>query len=261
MGAVHLPTGVRLPYTARGDPGGTPVVCLHAWLESRGSFDRLLPLLPDGTYALAPDLRGHGDADTPPGGYTLTEAAADVRAFLDATELGPAVLVGSSSGGYVAQQVAVDASEWVSGLVLLGAPRSLQGRPPFADEVDRLADPLDPAWVRESLTWYPWSQEVPDAYVDARVADALRVPAAVWRASLDGLTSARPPTEAGTVRAPTLVVHGGSDTLLPVTEAQALAAAIPASRLVVYEDTGHLVLWEQPGRIADDVRAFLTIAA
>jgi pimeloyl-ACP methyl ester carboxylesterase len=259
-GAVRLATGVTLPYVARGDAGGTPLVCVHAWLESRGSFDRLRPLLPDDTYALAPDLRGHGEADKPPSGYALTDVAADVRAFLDALGLGPAVLVGSSSGGYVAQQVAVDAPERVSGLVLLGAPRSLQGRPPFADEVDRLAGPLDPAWVRESLTWFPRFQEVPDAYVDARVADALRIPAAVWQASLDGLASARPPTEAGTIRAPTLVLHGARDALLPVTEAQALAAAIPTSRLVVYENTGHLVLWEQPGRIAGDVGAFFTMA-
>ena len=38
---------------------------------------------------------------------------------------------------------------------------------------------------------------------------------------------------------------------------QALTAAIPASRLVVYEDTGHLVLWEQPERVASDLTAFV----
>jgi len=39
-----------------------PVVLLHAWGESLGCFDRLLPLLPVVIYAVAMDQRGHGDA-------------------------------------------------------------------------------------------------------------------------------------------------------------------------------------------------------
>jgi pimeloyl-ACP methyl ester carboxylesterase len=47
------------------------------------------------------------------------------------------------------------------------------------------------------------------------------------------------------------------DELLTREHQQGLAAAIPASRLVVYEDTGHLVLWEQPERVAADLTAFV----
>ena len=45
--------------------------------------------------------------------------------------------------------------------------------------------------------------------------------------------------------------------MLTREQQQALTAAIPASRLVVYEDTGHLVLWEQPERVASDLTAFV----
>ena len=148
--AVRLRTGLTVPYVAQGDRSGVPVVLLHAWGESLGSFDRLLPLLPATIHAVAMDQRGHGAADQPADGYTLVDLADDVEAFMDAAGLSAAVLVGSSSGGYVAQQVAVRSPDRVNGLVLVGSPRSLRGRPSFADEVDRLTDPVDRAWVTAS---------------------------------------------------------------------------------------------------------------
>jgi len=168
-----------------------------------------------------------------------------------------AVLLGSSSGGYVAQQVAVQVPRRVDGLVLVGAPRSLRGRPAFADEVDRLTDPVDPSWVGESLTWFPRYHHVPDWYIKDRIRDGLRVPAHVWMAGLAGLTAAVPPSESGTITAPTLIIWGERDELLPLQDGHLLAAAIPGSRLVVYQDTGHLVLWEQPQRVATDLVDFV----
>lgn len=82
------------------------------------------------------------------------------------------------------------------------------------------------------------------------------MPARAWRESLTGLITARPPTESGTITAPALIVWGASDQLLTREDEQALAAAIPGSRLIVYEDTGHLVLWEQPERVAVDLTVF-----
>jgi rifampin ADP-ribosylating transferase len=254
---VSLTTGVSVPYVAVGPADAAPVVLLHAWGESRRSFDRLLPLLPHTIHAVAMDLRGHGDADKPAAGYALAEVAADVVAFMDAVGVPNAVLLGSSSGGYVAQQVAITSPHRVTGLVLVGSPRSLQGRPSFADEVDQLTDPVDPAWVRRSLTWFPRFHQVPPWYIDGRVQDGVDMPSHVWREALAGLVSARPPTDIATITAPTLIVRGARDELLTCEDQQALAAAIPASRLTVYPGTGHLVLWEQPERVAADLTAFV----
>lgn len=254
---VHLGTGIDVHYVGQGDPSGVPVLLLHAWGESSGCFDRLIPLLPRWIHALAMDQRGHGDSDKPAEGYSLAGCASDVTAFLDALGVPSAVLVGSSSGGYVAQQVAVSSPERVRGLVLVGAPRSLRGRPSFSDEVDQLTDPIERAWVEEFLVWFPRFHHVPERYIEARVEDGLQMPARVWRQALAGLTEATPPTEAGTLNTPTLIIRGGRDHLLPRTEGDALAAAIPGSRVVVYPDTGHLVLWEEPERIALDVTGFV----
>ena len=254
---VHLATGVTVPYREQGDPQAAAVLLLHAWTESSACFDRVLQAVPLMLRVFAMDQRGHGDADKPVDGYALVNFADDIEAFMDAVGLRSAVLLGSSSGGYVAQQVAMQVPHRVDGLVLVGAPRSLQGRPAFADEVDRLTDPVDPTWVEESLTWFPRYRDVPDWYIKDRIRDGLRVPAHVWMASLSGLTAAVPPSESGTITAPTLIVWGGRDELLPLQDGYRLAAAIPGSRLIVYEDTGHLVLWEQPERVATDLADFV----
>ncbi len=253
----ELATGVTLSYVSTGPASGTPVLLLHAWGESRRAFDRLLPLLPATIHGIAMDQRGHGDAGKPKVGYSLDHFAEDIVAFMDAAGISSAVLVGSSSGGYVAQQVAVTSPHRVAGLVLVGAPRDLQGRPPFADEVDQLSDPMDAAWVRESLTWFPRFQKVPQWYIDDRVREGARIPANVWRDTFNGLITARPPTDAGTIAAPTLIIWGDRDELLTREQEEALAAAIPASRLMIYEDTGHLVLWEQSERVASDLITFI----
>ena len=254
---VHVATGINLRYLEHGDPAGRAILLLHPWGESLRCFDRLNTLLPPSLRVLSLDQRGHGGAAKPAGGYELASFAADVEAFMDTAGLAAAVLVGSSSGGYVAQQVALDSPSRVTGLVLVGSPRSLHGRPPFADEVERLTDPVDPAWVRESLTWFPRFHDVPDWYIEDRVRDGLRLPAHVWRETLTGLITALAPTDTGTITAPTLIIWGDRDDLLPGEDQRQLAAAIPGSRLVVYQDTGHLVLWEQPDRVATDLTAFV----
>jgi rifampin ADP-ribosylating transferase len=253
---IQLESGVSLAYVEQGDPSGPPLLLLHAWGESLRCFDRLTPSLPDSFRVLAIDQRGHGQADKPADGYDLQSLAVDIEAFMDAVGLPSVVLVGSSSGWYVAQQVVVQIPSRVSGLVLIGSPRSLRGRPPFADEVDALTDPLDPVWARGFLGWFPLCHDVPDSYFEDRVRDAVLIPADVWRASLAGLTTSRPPTDTGSISTPTLILWGDHDELLAREDQQNLVTKIPGSRLVVYEDVGHLVLWEQPERIARDITTF-----
>ena len=66
-----------------------------------------------------------------------------------------------------------------------------------------------------------------------------------------------PATDTATITAPALIVYGARDQVLAREDQRALAAALPASQLIVYPDTGHLVLWEQPERVAADLAAFV----
>jgi rifampin ADP-ribosylating transferase len=252
---LRLRTGITVPCLVQGDADAKPILLLHAWAESRGSFDRLIPLV-TGFRVYAPDLRGQGEADKPEDGYSLAEQAEDAAAILDALDVPRAFVLGSSSGGYVAQQLTVTYPQRVAGLVLVGSPLSLQGRLPFADEVDALTDPLDADWVRESLTWFPMVHEVPAWFIEDRVRDGLRMPAHVWKCILNGLCGATPPTESGTVHAPTLILWGAQDNLLSQGDQEALAARIPGAVLKVYHGVAHVVLWECPERVAEDMTEF-----
>jgi pimeloyl-ACP methyl ester carboxylesterase len=255
---LRLATGISTVVTERGEPDAAPpVLLLHSWAASRRSFAALLPLLGPRRHVLAADLRGHGDADKPPSGYDVGTLAADVVALLDALEIPCAVLVGASSGGYVAQQVALSAPRRVAGLVLAGAPRDLRGRLPFADQLEQLGDPVDPGWVRRFLAGLTDLERLPSWYVDLMVDDALRLPAPIWLATLDGLTSSPPPTEVGVITAPVLVISGGRDGLLGREQTAALVAAIPGAEWLEYPDAGHLVLEEDPAQLAADVASFV----
>ncbi|WP_411720481.1 alpha/beta fold hydrolase [Mycetocola sp.] len=256
-GTAHLDTGVTVPYVSIGDAEGPPLVLLHGWGESAGVFERLLPGLPERYRVFAFDQRGHGEATKPHSGYALKDTADDVRAFLDAVGVEFAVLLGSSSGGYIAQQVAVSWPPRVKALILVGAPRSLAGTPSFAAEVNALSDPIDPAWVRQSLEWFPLAAPVPEEYLNDRVRDGVRTPAHVWQMALAGFGSARAPTEVGEILCPTLIIRGERDEVIPDAEHEALARSIPGSQLRRYSDTGHLVLWERPDLVAADVTEFL----
>jgi pimeloyl-ACP methyl ester carboxylesterase len=255
---VHLAVlrdGLELPYVEHGDPDGVPLVLLHGWLDSLRCFDRLMAVLPERIYALAFDQRGHGDAAKPAAGYGLGDFANDVGTFMDAVGLEAAVLAGASSGGYVAQRFAVDDPGRTLGLALLGSPRSLRGpRPRFADVVATLEDPIDAAFVRE-LSEGMVECEVPEAVMATLCEETLKVPARVWRDAFEGLLAAEPPLETGRISAPTLIVWGARDALLPRADQEALAAEIPGARLVVYPDVGHLPVIEEPERVAADLTA------
>ncbi len=144
------------------------------------------------------------------------------------------------------------------GIFIRCRPRPpVQGRTPFADEVGALAAPLEEGWVRDSLSWFPLLHDVPPWFIEDRVRDGLRMPARAWKAILNGLIEATPPTESGTIHAPTLILWGAQDNLLPRGEQEALAARIPGAVLKVYPDAAHAVLWECPERVAEDAVAFL----
>lgn len=258
--SVRLPSQIQLPYVEQGDPSGVPVLLLHAIADSWHTFEPLLAHLPDHIHAFALTQRGHGDASRPESGYRVRDFATDLTEFMDAIQLEAAVIVCGSSGGFVGRRFAIDHPERTLGLVLLGSPASLRDKPGVHDMwdsiVSKLIDPVDPGFVREFAA-STLAQPIPQPFFETIVQENLKVPAFVWRATFEGIMEDDSFGDLHTIKAPTLIIWGDRDTILPRSDQEALAAAIPGSRLVVYADAGHAFYWEEPDRVASDLVAFI----
>jgi pimeloyl-ACP methyl ester carboxylesterase len=146
---------------------GTPLLLLPGMGQSAHIFRTLVPALGGRFRAVAVTPRAHGESDTPETGYTLASFAADVRAVMDALEIGRAAVVGHSVGGAVATRLAADEPERVSHLVYLDSLTDYAGvgriaarapvRPPVLPP--GASDVIERAWHR-AFAYGLWNEAV-----------------------------------------------------------------------------------------------------
>jgi non-heme chloroperoxidase len=257
--SVALPTGVTLEYAAQGDASGVPVLLLHGLSDSWRSYERVLPHLPESVLAIALTFRGHGDSSKPDAGLAPGDCVPDVAAIMDALQLDDAVIVGHSGGSLVARLFAMNHPERTRALVLIGGFLTLRDNPGVAELQQTLAllsDPIDADFVR-AFQGSTLAQPVPADFFETVVRESLKVPVRAWRAVVDGLLQDDSAADLHGIAAPTLIVWGDRDELCSREDQDALAAAIPNARLVVYPGTGHGVHWEEPERFAADLVRFI----
>jgi non-heme chloroperoxidase len=258
--SVQLPNQVKLPYVEHGEPSGSPLILLHGYADSWRSFERVLPNLPESVHTFALTQRGHGDASRPTAGYTTHDFVGDLVAFMDAIDLNAAVIAGGSSGGFVARRFAIDHPQHTLGLALIGSPLTLRDKPSvlqlWDSTISKLTDPVAPGFVREFVE-STLIQPVPQEFLETLVQESLKVPAHIWKATLEGLLEDDSSEMLDQIRAPTLILWGDKDTIVPLSDQETLARAISDSRLVVYRGAGHALNCEEPVRCASDLSAFV----
>jgi pimeloyl-ACP methyl ester carboxylesterase len=250
-----LRDGVRVPVALTGGPA---LVLLHGLTDSWRSFQEVIAWLPTAIRVIAPTMRGHGDADRAPHGYSMSELAADVVELLDQLAVPRAVIAGHSLGAAVALRMAAEHRSRVAGLVLAGAFARTTGNAGLA-ELDELADELTdpvPRAVAEEFQVSTLGGPVDPEFLRMVVDETAKVPARVWQAATRGLLEADHAAGLTSITAPTVLLWGDRDELALRSDQDALCAAIPGARLLVRPGTGHALHWEQPevfAAVCDDV--------
>lgn len=242
---------------------GTPLVLIHGFPHDHTLWKPQLEGLGDGIRVIAPDLRGFGDSTEVPERMTMDEYAADVKRILDSLGIRQAVIGGLSMGGYVALAFMARYPEAVRGLLLCNTragsddDKARTGRYDSikkveAEGVGALAEAMLPKMIAANT-----ATAHPDRRKAVREMMARQRPKSVT-AALRGL-AARPDRVPilPAIKVPTLIITGSKDELIPVKESEAMAAAIPGSRLVVIPDVAHLSNVEDPEAFNKEVKEFV----
>jgi non-heme chloroperoxidase len=255
---VQLRTGVSISFVEQGDINGEAVILLHGFTDSSFSYSGVLPLFSPRYHIFALDHRGHGDSSKEAPSFTIQDLVDDVLAFMDTHGLDKATVVGHSLSSMVAQKLAIQAPARVDRLVLIGAFVSggIEAVAALNEVVQTLDDPVDVDFVREfqSGTIY---RSIPEAFYEQVILESSGVPARVWRELLADLTRQDTLPALPSIQAPTLILWGDQETVVPWHDQQTLAQQIPNATLLVYEQTGHALQWEVPERFVADVEEFL----
>lgn len=259
--------GTRIHYQRFGKADGAPVLLIQGLGADSGSW--LLQRFPFGGRfrCIAPDNRGAGRSDVPPGPYDLEVMATDLLAVLDAEGVESAHVVGVSMGGILAQVLAVRFPERVRSLVLsCTACHHHAWRIELLEEWAAAARTVGMrAFMGEGLRWIVGSRAMRRFWPAMRLfgpvafdisAEAFVAQIEAILAMDDGLRA-----ELVDVAVPTLVIVGSQDVLTPLGDSEELASLIPGARLAVVRGGAHGFMVEKASAFNSTIVDFLTEVA
>ena len=263
MPDIVVDDGIRISYHAWGRRDGTPIVLVQGlgvdgrgWALQRGAFGRR-------HRCIAPDNRGTGRSDAPPGPYDLGRMAADVIAVLDDAGIERAHFVGASMGGVITQIIGVLHPERVRSLTLAcTACRHHDWRKELLAEWGvGVGTRGMAALFPDGMRWLIGSrlQRRFGVFVNVLARVLVQTPPHAFAAQIDAILAAPEELrdELGKIAAPTLVITGSQDTLTPLGDAEELAELIAGSRLYVLRGAAHGLMAETPNAFNETVLKFI----
>jgi pimeloyl-ACP methyl ester carboxylesterase len=247
----------------------TPIVLLHGTSASLHTWEGWAAVLQDKRRVISLDLPGFGlTGPFPDGDYRVSRYNAFLGKLLDQLQVTKAVLIGNSFGGQLAWQFSLEQPQRVSQLVLVDAA----GYPPSASSIPigfRMAQiptlaplmtKLLPRSMIESSLRNVYgdpskvSEELVDRYYELTLRtgnrEALRQRFIQAQAGEDYKKIAH-------IQVPTLIIWGGQDELIPPINAERFKRDIKGSRLVIFEQLGHVPQEEEPLRSLAPVLSFI----
>jgi pimeloyl-ACP methyl ester carboxylesterase len=264
-----IDVGRRLAYdeVRPADPAsekGT-ILLLTGLGSKRLGWARQLPVFGRTYRTIAMDHRDTGDSDEVSAEYTVADLADDAAALLGALGIARAHVVGISLGGFTALQFALRRPDLLGRLVLVSTSAGGATHVQPAPEIAALLMPAPDMEIGERAI-RNYSHIMAAEFVAAhpeeleRIAETARYrpqsPAAYGR-QLRAALAHSVADSLDHITAPTLVIHGDTDPLVPPQNGAYLAAHIPGARHLVYPGVGHIPIVERADDFNRDVLAFL----
>lgn len=268
---TDLGGGLRVHYRDQGPRDAPVVVLVHGFSASLHAWEPWVARLPD-YRVISLDLPGHGLTRAPDDYVPSTDrSVAVVDQLVQGLGVTRFVIGGNSMGGGVSWNYALKHPEKLQGLVLVDAAGWPSGEKPKGQPAvfKLLSNPVGRWALRNADPKLMAEKGLKQAYEDeslvtpeilTRYVELARAPG--HRAILTGGRGGQPatPVTADTfkaITAPTLVMVGEKDEVIPAESSRRMAAAIPGAKLVVYPEGGHVPMEQLPDRSAADLRAFL----
>jgi pimeloyl-ACP methyl ester carboxylesterase len=251
--------GKRMNYVDVGSGEGPPIVFIHGLSGSWQNWLENLPYFAQKRRCVAMDLPGFGHSEMPREKISISRYAHQVDALCEQLDLGKCIVVGNSMGGFVTAELEIQHPQRVDRACLVAAAgisiTNLRRRPLLTTA--RIAGALGAASAaqtrfmvtRPRLRWvftnfvfrHPTRIATDLMYEQVRGAGKPGLYDA-----LDALTSYDFRDRLPEIEAPTLIIWGEHDMLVPVEDAHEFERLIPQSRTVILDDTGHVPMLERP---------------
>ena len=251
----------------RDDPA--PIVLLHGTSASLHTWEGWVAALQTKRRVISLDLPGFGlTGPFPDGDYRMAHYSAFLAHVLDQLQVPRAVVAGNSFGGQLAWQFALDHPQRVERLVLVdaaGYPRNATSMPigfrlaQIPALAPLMANLLPRQMIEASIrNVYGDPSKVSDELIDRYYELTLRA------GNREALRQRFIQAEAGQgftriaeLKVPTLIIWGGRDELIPPDNAERFNRDIQGSRLVLFDDLGHVPQEEDPSRTVAVLMGFL----
>ncbi len=255
--------GLEVYYELHGR--GEPLVLVEGLGYSRWMWFKQLPAFSRHFLTLVYDNRGVGRTAKPDHPYTIRMMADDLAGLMRELDLGRAHVLGVSMGGFIAQELAINYPEMVKGLVLactsFGGSHSLPMPEQTLRDITEVEGLSREEVIRRGLAigltdgYLERKRKEFDRMVSWRLAEP--VPRYAWLRQFEACLAFDASGRAGTIRAPTLVVTGDLDRVIPAENSYLLAETIPGARLAVVRGAGHLFFIERAAEFNRLVKDFL----
>jgi len=244
--------GYRLYYEIHGQ--GFPLVLIRGLGSNMEHWYEQIPAFSRQYQVVAFNNRGIGTSTAPPLPWSIREMAEDVAALIQAVAGGRAHVLGISMGGMIAQELALGWPERVASLVLTATHCGGAHKvPPSAETMDLFAKLVNGTTFAEQMEGRKalFSLETLDNRPDvleryAQVAAAYACPPEVMQGQWEAIQEFDSFERLPMISAPTLVLAGADDRLVPQGNAELLAGRIPGAKLALIPQAGHQLVIEQP---------------